>query len=164
MNIRVSTLDDLQSLHDWIPDAHACKTWGGPKVRFPFTVDTVREDIQFDLYNTYSLIGEANELLGLGQVVDIDDTRFHLARVIIRPDRQNKGLGFEFCKALIEEGLSKYGKRNITLKVNLDNQRAIKLYQRMGFRPATGELSRNVSSDAMIMILEQCDLDELLNE
>ena len=78
-------------------------------------------------------------------------------------DRQGKGLGFDFCKALIEEGLSRFGKRNITLKVNLDNQRAIRLYERMGFRPATGELGRNVSGDAMILILPADDLDRFLN-
>lgn len=163
MNLRVSTFDDLRSLNDWIEDAHACKTWGGPKVRFPFTVDTVREDIQFDSYNTYSLTGDDDELLGLGQVVEIDETRLHLARIIIRPDRQGQGLGSEFCKALIGEGLRKYGRRNITLKVNLDNQRAIRLYRRMGFRRATGEIGRNVSGDAMIMILKIDDLDRLLS-
>jgi RimJ/RimL family protein N-acetyltransferase len=162
MRIRPSSLEDLQLLSDWIQDAHACKTWGGPKVRFPFTLDTVREDIQFDSYPTYSLVGDADELLGLGQVVDIDETRLHLARIIIRPDRQGEGLGYQFCKALIEEGLKKHGKRNVTLKVNLDNERAIKLYRRMGFRPATGELARKVSKDAMIMILPFDDLPRLL--
>lgn len=153
MDLRPATLDDLQALSAWIPDAAACNAWGGAKVHFPFTTETLREDIQFDSFDTYSFVDDDGELVGLGQVVDIDDTRLHLARVIIRPERQGRGLGIQLCRQLIAQGVKKYGERNITLKVNSDNDRAISLYSKMGFRRETGELDDKTQTDAFYMIL-----------
>lgn len=153
MNIRETTVEDLKALFEWVTDEHICRTWGGPKVRFPLTLETVREDIQFGKYPTYSLVDDSDELLGIGQVVDIDENRFHLARIIIKPDRQGQGLGYEFCKALIHEGWRRFGRKSVSLKVNRDNERAIKLYKQMGFAVAGKKENLPPTDVAFYMLL-----------
>lgn len=52
----------------------------------------------------------------------------------MRPDLTGKGNGLEFLKAGIEFIKTNYKPDNITLSVTIFNQRAIKAYQKIGFK------------------------------
>ena len=61
-----------------------------------------------------------------------------LCRYMIDVDRQGRGLGAQALPLVLEEMYSLYGRREICLTVEPENVRAIRLYERFGFRP-TGE-------------------------
>ncbi len=134
MIIRQTTRDDLRTLRHWIPDAIACARWAGPDVGFPFTIDSLCEDIKLEPENTYSLAGTRSGLLGLGQLFVIGEVRLHLARLIVHPEKRDRQLGRIFCAALIKEAYARWGLREVTLNVESKNLAAIKLYQRLGFK------------------------------
>jgi RimJ/RimL family protein N-acetyltransferase len=52
---------------------------------------------------------------------------------VIRGNQENKGLMEAACRSLIESSVKEYKLLNFYLKVFSDNQRAIKLYERLGF-------------------------------
>jgi [ribosomal protein S18]-alanine N-acetyltransferase len=58
----------------------------------------------------------------------------------LRPDLTGRGLGLEFFRAGLEFGRERYRPERIRLHVAAFNERAIKVYERAGFR----ELSRHV--------------------
>ena len=153
MIIRTAERADLRSLHSWVTDADACRIWAGPNVHFPFTLDSLCEDIRFEPNNTHCLIGAKGELFGLGQIMTVSDARLHLARVIIHPKMRGKQLGAVFCTALIRETYAKFGERELILKVYRDNLRAINLYQRLGFKTTDEPEHTSSNSNSVSMIL-----------
>ncbi|MGH3077514.1 MAG: GNAT family N-acetyltransferase [Gaiellaceae bacterium] len=59
----------------------------------------------------------------------------------IRPDLTGHGLGLEFLRAGIEYGTARFGIGRVILNVAAFNERAIKVYERAGFRE-TGRHTR----------------------
>lgn len=51
----------------------------------------------------------------------------------MKPELTGRGLGFNFLKAGLSYAISKYNPENITLSVATFNERAIKLYKKVGF-------------------------------
>jgi RimJ/RimL family protein N-acetyltransferase len=60
----------------------------------------------------------------------------------LRPDLTGRGLGGEFFRAGVELARSRYPSRPIMLNVAAFNERAIKVYQREGFREAGRHVRR----------------------
>lgn len=52
----------------------------------------------------------------------------------LRPDLCGRGLGDEFMKLVIAESLRRYGKKKIILEVREFNKRAIRCYEKAGFK------------------------------
>ena len=131
MNFRPAVKADLSAVIKWIPDAESCDTWAGPKVRFPLEPEQLYRDIEFEKILTYSL-EKAGKLLALGQLRMFENSRGHLARIVVNPASRGKGIGRFFCEALIREA-KKRKCRTISLNVNKDNAVAISLYKKLGF-------------------------------
>lgn len=85
MILRSTTDEDLSVVISWIKDKDVCKLWAGPQVRFPLSLDGLKEDIEFSEENTFSMINNGGEFLGLGQLIEKEAGRIHLARLIISP-------------------------------------------------------------------------------
>ncbi|VDG96822.1 Uncharacterized N-acetyltransferase YjaB [Lysinibacillus sphaericus] len=51
----------------------------------------------------------------------------------MKPELTGRGLGLDFLKAGLSYAISKYNPENITLSVATFNERAIKLYKKVGF-------------------------------
>ena len=64
-----------------------------------------------------------------------EKNRIHLARIIVAPNQRGRGLGDRLCRLLIGEGLKRFGKVDFTLNVYSENAIAVKLYQKLGFKP-----------------------------
>jgi len=154
MTLIQTSLKDIEIILSWINSKSAVRLWGGPKVRYPFTIESICEDIQFGKTNTFSLVNEKSELLGIGQFFLINDERIHLARIIISPDHRGKGFGEVLCKLLIEKGVETYGDKKISLKVNIENHNAIKLYKKLGFKVSDTITLPNSKNESTLMILE----------
>ncbi|MDX8046250.1 GNAT family N-acetyltransferase [Gracilibacillus sp. S3-1-1] len=80
----------------------------------------------------YSVINK-NELIGFVSVTKVDDKTYDIG-VGMRPDLTGKGKGFEFFNAGIEFVKNEYKPEKLTLSVATFNQRAIKVYRKLGFK------------------------------
>ena len=60
---------------------------------------------------------------------EIENNTFEIGNICIKPKYQNKGIGTAILKEIIFENKGK----NIKLQVFKINERAIKLYEKMGF-------------------------------
>lgn len=63
----------------------------------------------------------------------IKGTRVYLSRLIVKETHRNRGIGTVLCNYIFDY-CKKFGYKEMTLGVNLDNYGAIKLYQKLGFK------------------------------
>jgi len=124
-------VNQLAELMSWFPDRHSCQTWGGPQFRFPFTEATFREDAMLDSLPTHALV-EAGALVGFGQYYQRVG-RCHLARLAVALALRGRGLGCRLVQELCRKGKAELGVESFSLFVLPDNDRALRLYQRLGF-------------------------------
>jgi ribosomal protein S18 acetylase RimI-like enzyme len=125
----------LPELMSWFEDAGACRVWGGPSFRFPFTRDTFRADARLDSLATFALATDEATLLGFGQYY-LRAGRCHLGRLAIAPAHRGRGLGGSLVRELCRIGSAGLGVETYSLFVLPGNERAIRLYERLGFAPA----------------------------
>ncbi len=131
-----ATREHLREMMGWFPDAQACRTWGGPEFRFPFTETTFSEDSRQASLPSYALVGEAGELLAFGQFY-LRAGRCHLGRLAVAPALQGRGLGRRLVVALAELGCRTLGCEECSLFVVPENEVAVGLYEKLGFSVAT---------------------------
>src|SRR5690606_22329430 len=122
------------SMMAWFPDRRSCDVWGGQKFRYPFTADTFLEDSRSRVLPSYVLVGEAGELLAFGQYY-LRAGRCHLGRLVVSPAHRGRGVGQRLVQQLATLGSARLGVRECSLFVVPDNAPAIRLYERLGFRP-----------------------------
>jgi aminoglycoside 6'-N-acetyltransferase len=65
--------------------------------------------------------------------------------IFLAPDRQDRGLGTEVMRAVIRHLIDDRGHHRITLGASVDNARAIRVYEKVGFRKV-GVLRKAVRS------------------
>ncbi|MED1865996.1 GNAT family N-acetyltransferase [Fictibacillus nanhaiensis] len=82
--------------------------------------------------SVYSVLNN-NELIGFFSVNKADGHIYDIG-LGVRPDLTGKGVGFKFLKSGIEFVKSEYKPQKITLSVATFNQRAIKVYEKIGFK------------------------------
>ena len=124
----------LPELMNWFPDRRSCQTWGGPQFRFPFTEATFREDAKLNSQSTWALVDEGGVLAGFGQFY-ARAGRCHLSRLAIAPGLRDRGLGTTLIHELCQKGKAELGVESFSLFVVPANDRALRLYQRLGFSP-----------------------------
>ena len=61
---------------------------------------------------------------------EIENNTFEIGNICIKPEYQNKGIG----TAVLKEILFEHKEKNIKLQAFKVNERAIKLYERIGFK------------------------------
>ena len=159
MILRLARNEDLNTVIAWIRDKEACKRWAGPLVRFPLTLQSLKKDIEFSEDNTFVMLNDVGELLGLGQLLQKENNRIHMARVIVSPGQRAKGFGELLCRLLIDEGIKRCAKVYFTLNVYSDNTTALKLYQKLGFKPQPAASDPPPDKDVIHMVLKP-DLTE----
>lgn len=145
--------EDLNTLIAWIKTKEACRLWAGPAVRFPLTLERLKQDIGYSTGNTFAMKAAGGELVGLGQLLDKGNNRIHLARIILAPNRRGKGLGDRLCRLLIDKGLKRFGKVDFTLNVYSENAIAVKLYQKLGFKPKPAPSDSRQDEEIIHMVL-----------
>ncbi|MCM2310030.1 MAG: GNAT family N-acetyltransferase [Steroidobacteraceae bacterium] len=125
----------LPELMRWFPDADACRVWGGPSLRFPCTLESFRADTRVDELSSWALLDEEATLVGFGQYY-LRVGRCHLGRLAIAPDRRGRGLGRTLVHELCRLGSADLVVDTYSLFVLPGNERALRLYQRLGFEAA----------------------------
>lgn len=69
-----------------------------------------------------------------GYIRFIEDKDYITIGLGLRPDFCGRGHGDEFMKIVIAESLRRYGKKKIILEVRKFNKRAIRCYEKAGFK------------------------------
>jgi ribosomal protein S18 acetylase RimI-like enzyme len=100
------------------------------------------------------MVNDVGELLGLGQLLQKENDRIHMARVIVSPLQRAKGFGELLCRLLIDEGIKQFAKVYFTLNVYSDNTTAVKLYQKLGFKPQPAPSDSTPDKDIVYMVLK----------
>ncbi|WP_257788873.1 GNAT family N-acetyltransferase [Clostridium argentinense] len=85
-----------------------------------------------DSDDNFSIYNEQNELVGNCSFYYIEE--FFCLGVQMRPELTGKGFGTEFVRAIINFGKKKYNLSYIDLTVAKFNKRAIKVYEKLGFK------------------------------
>lgn len=136
--VRLQPFDaaQLAELMSWFPDEGACRIWGGPGFRFPFTPATFRQDAKLDTLSTWALVDDDGGLAGFGQYY-LRLGRCHLGRLAIAPAMRGRGIGSELVHELCRRGAAGLGVDSFSLFVMPGNERALRLYARLGFQPMT---------------------------
>lgn len=82
--------------------------------------------------NDFSIYNEHNELVGNCSFYNIDEN--FCIGVQMRPELTGKGFGTEFARSIVNFGKEKYNLSHIDLTVAAFNKRAIKVYEKLGFK------------------------------
>lgn len=132
--VRLLPFEDarLPELMRWFPDKVSCHTWGGIEFRFPFTETSFREDARLGSLPTWALVGDDGSLAGFGQFY-LRVGRCHLGRLAIAPASRGQGFGTTLVRELCRRGGANLGVRSFSLFVVRENERAFRLYRRLGF-------------------------------
>jgi len=129
MKLRLTKEEDILELSTWFKTNKEIKNWGGPLIRFPYTIEEFKKDIGWNIITSYSLV-KNDKLLGFVQVFDKYGYT-HIGRVVIHPNNRTCGLGTKLMIELFKE----YADLNqdYSLYVYKNNRNAKKLYENLGF-------------------------------
>ena len=99
---------------------------------------------------TYIIAKENNEVLGFAGIsVCLDEAT--LNNIVVKKSHRNRGIGGELLESLIEL-CSELHMKSFTLEVNVENEVAIHLYEKFGFKNlGIRKKYYNNSHDAFIM-------------
>jgi [ribosomal protein S18]-alanine N-acetyltransferase len=151
--LRTPQPDDYAVIASWVPDAHACIRWAGPRVPFPFAAAELQQLLSVAQGESHCL-GEAGAApFGFGQHFVVEPGAVHLGRIIVSPAARGKGLGRELCRQLISRALQATGAGTVTLRVYRDNPAALRLYVSLGFVP----VEPRSTEDVLFMALQPAD-------
>ncbi|WP_075618511.1 GNAT family N-acetyltransferase [Paenisporosarcina indica] len=82
---------------------------------------------------SYFVVSNDNEVLGFFSFTKVADHTIDIG-LGMRPDLVSKGNGQDFLKAGLDFAKTTYHPKSITLSVATFNQRAIKVYKKVGFK------------------------------
>ena len=135
LSLVAATEADVLGLMPWFPDARSCAVWGGPRFRHPFTAATFLEDICLYDLPSYVLRDSDGMVCAFGQYYQRAG-RCHFGRLVVSPARRGGGLGTALIRDLAREGVPRLGVDECSLFAAPDNEGALRLYDRRGFRAA----------------------------
>lgn len=127
LEFRVPTKSDVDDILTWKYDG---------KYSF-YDNDIQKEKMEWiesfiDSDNNFSIYNDNNKLVGNCSFYYIEE--FFCVGLQMRPELTGKGFGVQFAKAIIDFGREKYKLNYIDLIVAKFNNRAIKVYERLGFK------------------------------
>lgn len=126
IEFRKPTKEDGQSIATWRYEGiYSFYNNDKTEAKKQWALNIHKEEYAFVMYD------EENQLMG-NCSFDYEDDQYMLG-VQMRPDLTGKGMGVEIVKAILEFGKEKYNFDNIELLVAKFNERAIKVYEKLGF-------------------------------
>lgn len=125
----------------------------------PWTAEAFHNELTQNLFAKYMVMSRGDEVLGYGGMWLIVDEA-HVTNIAVREAYRGQGLGERLLREMMRTA-SWLGALRMTLEVRVTNERAQRLYRKLGFDPAglrPGYYSDN-NEDALIM---WADLDPSL--
>jgi len=127
LEFRVPTKSDVDDILTWKYDGiYSFYDNDIQKEKIEWIEGFVDSDDNFSIYNNN------NKLVGNCSFYYIEE--FFCVGLQMRPELTGKGFGIEFAKAIIDFGREKYKFNYIDLTVANFNNRAIKVYEKLGFK------------------------------
>lgn len=128
-----ASIEDIDELMSWFPDAHSVHIWGGPIFRYPFNRRTFHKDCRWKDFESYCLRNPAGEFAAFGQLTSRYE-RSHLARLVTHPDMRGQGVGKKLILGLIGIIDCRHATTECGLFVFKDNEPALACYRSLGFK------------------------------
>ena len=119
----------------WFTNEQQLREWSGPEARFPFDLETFREDSKFDSIASFVMSADGRDMMAFGQCYDRLG-RCHLSRLAVAPDQRGKGLITVLMSLLCDYGRAIFSADSSSLFVLTENHPAIHAYTRFGFKVA----------------------------
>ena len=102
--------------------------WMGSKIPYPLSYSKITE-----LENIFSILNK-EEFIGIIQEIRIDQNNIHIGRFVIDPTKTGLGIGTEALRRFIDLIFQDESIKSISLTVFDFNQKAKKIYEKLGFR------------------------------
>ena len=159
-HLRHAIIRDLDTVLKWIGSPEDLCNWAGPGFPYPPDRRTTWDLIEGRTSPTFSLIDNANRVIGFGQFKFKEHEWGELFSIIISPERRRQGLGRVLCLRLMEDAAKHYPLNHFSLKVYPDNTSALSLYHSLGFVECPSE----PSAGSVLMKLEMPHRTRLIIE
>lgn len=107
-----------------------------PETAPPFTLEQAERWVQSLIDHPYAWVIEGPTLLGSVRLdrVDLADRRASFAIGLLRSENLGKGIGTEAARRVLSFAFSELKLHRVSLRVLAINERAIRSYQKCGFR------------------------------
>jgi len=160
--VRFEPLNEAQlpELMTWFPDQASCLYWGGPRFRYPFDAATFRADLRMDTLRSWTVVSGDGVLCAFGQFY-LRVGRCHLGRLAVAPAQRGRGIGGTLVRGLASRGRDELGTESLSLFVLPGNERASRLYRRLGFSVVPYPEPAPELEGIIYMVAASSDLDGL---
>ena len=146
MNLVPASTRDLETVVTWVTTMDECKQWAGARVTYPIEMEVFQKEIKYSHKNSF-VLHDRKIVVAFGQLLEIDSTKCHMARVIVLPTGQGMGYGKKICNNLVERAIQ-LNCKEVSLNVFKENQNALGLYGRLGFNT----ISEDAASGTLKMV------------
>jgi RimJ/RimL family protein N-acetyltransferase len=140
VRLRELTLDDVEDRYQWCLDKEVTKHLNMPEKYPPFTREETRNWINMCInktngYEQKAILSEQGIHIGWIDLKNIDKLNKHAELGIAIGDKNfwGKGYGLSAMREMLEWGFNELELNKIWLRVELDNEKAIKSYKIMGY-------------------------------
>lgn len=149
LTIRKRTIEDVNEFLTWTYDAiYSFYDNNIQKEK----IEGFKESVHSD--RAFSVIDQKGELVGNCEFFNVDDDGEEILAVGVqmKPSLTGKGNGAEFINAIAEQGRIKLNFNHLELAVADFNQRAIKVYENVGFKKK-GEFENEIRGNMYNFII-----------
>ncbi|QTC43027.1 GNAT family N-acetyltransferase [Bacillus sp. V3] len=140
VKLRELTMDDAEDRYRWCLDKEVTKHLNMPEKYPPFSMEETRNWINMCMnrtngYEQKAIVTEEGTHIGWIDLKHIDHLNKHAELGIAIGDKAywGKGYGLAAMKEMLQWGFNELGLNKIWLRVEVDNEKAIKSYLRMGY-------------------------------
>jgi RimJ/RimL family protein N-acetyltransferase len=140
VKIRDLTLEDAEDRYQWCLDKEVTKYLNMPEKYPPFSREETRNWIKMCInktngYEQKAIVTEEGTHIGWIDLKNIDKQNKHAELGIAIGDKAywGRGYGLAAMKEMLQWGFNELGLNKIWLRVEVDNDKAIKSYLRMGY-------------------------------
>lgn len=131
VTLRPIRATDADRLLEILREPEVSRWWGD------FDADRVRQDLLETTDEVIYAIEAGGELIGAIQYGEEDDPDYRHAAmdIFLATESQGRGLGTEAIRVLARHLFDERGHHRLTIDPAAANERAIRAYERVGFRP-----------------------------
>jgi RimJ/RimL family protein N-acetyltransferase len=140
VQIRELTIEDAEDRYEWCLDKEVTKHLNMPEKYPPFSREETQSWIEMCInktngYEQKAIVTEEGKHIGWVDLKNIDKMNRHAELGIAIGDKKywGKGYGLAAMKEMLIWGFKELGLNKIWLRVEVDNDKAIKSYIRMGY-------------------------------
>jgi aminoglycoside 6'-N-acetyltransferase len=131
IRLRPIAVEDVERLAEILQEPEVERWWGR------WDADRVRKELIAEPEAVIFMIEAGGEAIGLIQYYEEDDPYFRHAGVdlAVATAWQNQGYGTEALRVVVRYLLEERGHHRLTIDPAVANERAVRAYERVGFRP-----------------------------